>query len=139
MSYLEIYIEEVRDLLGKNPLARLEVRERMDIGVYVKDLSSFVVKNADEMDKLTTIGNKNSELKSSPRVLLLSSLQGWVLLLSSLRLSPGVFAVTDMNDHSSRSHVIFTITVEQSEIGPDKQQHVRMGKLHLVDLAVSWT
>ncbi len=45
--------------------------------------------------------------------------------------------MTDMNDHSSRSHVIFSITVECSEVGPDKQQHVRMGKLHLVDLAVS--
>ncbi len=61
-------------------------------------------------------------------------------VLFSLSLSshaPGVFAVTDMNDHSSRSHVIFSITVECSEVGPDKQQHVRMGKLHLVDLAVS--
>ncbi len=61
MSYLEIYNEEVRDLLSKNPHARLEVRERADIGVYVKDLSSFVVKNADEMDKLMNIGNKSSE------------------------------------------------------------------------------
>ena len=42
-----------------------------------------------------------------------------------------------MNDRSSRSHVIFTITVERCELGPDKQQHVRMGKLHLVDLAGS--
>ena len=41
-----------------------------------------------------------------------------------------------MNDHSSRSHVIFTITIERSELGADRQQHVRMGKLHLVDLAV---
>lgn len=42
-----------------------------------------------------------------------------------------------MNERSSRSHVIFSITVESSELGLDKQQHVRMGKLHLVDLAVS--
>lgn len=48
----------------------------------------------------------------------------------------GKFATTDMNTHSSRSHVIFTVTIEQSDIGPDKEQHVRMGKLHLVDLAV---
>ena len=41
-----------------------------------------------------------------------------------------------MNEHSSRSHTIFTITVERSEMGPDHQQHLRMGKLHLVDLAV---
>ncbi|XP_064404188.1 kinesin-like protein KIF3A isoform X2 [Halichondria panicea] len=108
VSYLELYNEEVRDLLSKNVANKLEVRERPDIGVYVKDLSSFVVKNADEMDRLMSIGNKNR-----------------------------VFAVTDMNDHSSRSHVIFSITVECSEVGPDKQQHVRMGKLHLVDLAGS--
>ena len=41
-----------------------------------------------------------------------------------------------MNERSSRSHAIFSITVECSEKGPDGQHHVRMGKLHLVDLAV---
>ena len=61
VSYLELYNEDVRDLLSKEPLKKLEVRERADIGVYVKDLSSFVVKNADEMDKLMTIGNMNSK------------------------------------------------------------------------------
>ncbi|MEQ2285796.1 Kinesin-like protein kif3a [Ameca splendens] len=42
-----------------------------------------------------------------------------------------------MNEHSSRSHAIFTITIECSEKGVDGNQHVRMGKLHLVDLAGS--
>ena len=42
-----------------------------------------------------------------------------------------------MNATSSRSHAIFTITIERSEKGPDGQQHLRMGKLHMVDLAVS--
>lgn len=42
-----------------------------------------------------------------------------------------------MNLHSSRSHAIFTVTVECSEKGPDGEHHVRVGKLHLVDLAVS--
>lgn len=41
-----------------------------------------------------------------------------------------------MNEQSSRSHAIFTITIECSEKGVDGNQHVRMGKLHLVDLAV---
>ena len=49
----------------------------------------------------------------------------------------GSFAATNMNEHSSRSHVIFTITIERCDWGPDKEQHIRMGKLHLVDLAVS--
>ena len=62
VSYLEIYNEEVRDILRKSSASapKLEIRERADVGVYVKDLQSFVVKNADEMDKLMTIGNKNS-------------------------------------------------------------------------------
>ncbi|VEL07790.1 unnamed protein product [Protopolystoma xenopodis] len=60
ISYLEIYNEEVRDLLGKDQKARLEVKERPDVGVYVKDLSSFVVHSPNEMDKLMTFGNRNS-------------------------------------------------------------------------------
>ena len=35
-SYLEIYQEEVRDLLSKDHKSRLELRERPDTGVYVK-------------------------------------------------------------------------------------------------------
>ncbi|CAG0878873.1 unnamed protein product [Darwinula stevensoni] len=108
VSYLEIYNEEVRDLLMKGKRTNLEVRERADIGVYVKDLSAYVVNNADDMDRIMTVGNKN-------RVV------GW----------------TKMNEHSSRSHAIFMITVESSERGVDGQQHVRMGKLNLVDLAGS--
>ena len=61
VSYLEIYNEGVRDLLSKNTKAKLEVRERSDIGVYVKDLTSFVVKNVDEMLKLMLVGSKNSK------------------------------------------------------------------------------
>ncbi|XP_077983562.1 kinesin-like protein KIF3A [Glandiceps talaboti] len=108
VSYLEIYNEEVRDLLGKDQFQKLEVKERPDVGVYVKDLSAFVVNNADDMDRIMTLGNKNRSVGS-----------------------------TNMNEHSSRSHAIFTITVECSEPGPDKQHHVRVGKLHLVDLAGS--
>lgn len=108
VSYLEIYNEDVRDLLGKDQNAKLEVKERPDIGVYVKDLSSYVMNNADDLDKTMTLGNKNRSVGS-----------------------------TNMNERSSRSHAIFSITVECSEKGPDGQHHVRMGKLHLVDLAGS--
>lgn len=48
----------------------------------------------------------------------------------------GSVGATNMNLHSSRSHAIFTLTIECSEKGADGQQHVRVGKLHLVDLAV---
>uniref|UniRef100_A0A671WYP2 Kinesin-like protein n=1 Tax=Sparus aurata TaxID=8175 RepID=A0A671WYP2_SPAAU len=108
VSYLEIYNEEVRDLLGKDQMQRLEVKERPDVGVYIKDLSGYVVNNADDMDRIMTLGHKNRSV-----------------------------GATNMNEHSSRSHAIFTITIECSEKGVDGNQHVRMGKLHLVDLAGS--
>ncbi|KAL7638809.1 UNVERIFIED_CONTAM: hypothetical protein RMT77_010343 [Armadillidium vulgare] len=108
VSYLEIYNEEVRDLIRQDQSVRLEVKERPDVGVYVKDLITHVVHNADEMDKIMNLGNKNRAIGS-----------------------------TNMNTHSSRSHAIFTITIECSEQGIDKKQHLRVGKLHLVDLAGS--
>lgn len=77
VSYLEIYNEEVfklffllfikkykfqvRDLLSKNPSINLSIKERPDVGVYVKNLSSFVVHSPNEMDKLMTYGNKTSK------------------------------------------------------------------------------
>ncbi|KAJ8668704.1 hypothetical protein QAD02_010367 [Eretmocerus hayati] len=107
-TFLEIYNEEIRDLLGKDQNQKLDVKERPDIGVYVKDLSGYVVNNADDLDRIMSIGNKNRAVGS-----------------------------TAMNECSSRSHAIFTVTVESSRMGEDGQQHVKMGKLHLVDLAGS--
>jgi len=42
-SYLEIYNEEVRDLLGKDVKKRLELHEHPEKGVYVKGLSQHKV------------------------------------------------------------------------------------------------
>ena len=44
--------------MGKDQSVRLEVKERPDVGVYVKELSVFMVNNADDMDKLMTVGNR---------------------------------------------------------------------------------
>lgn len=70
ISYLEIYNEEVRDLLVRtqqkglnNSPVSLEVKERGDIGVYVKDLSNFTVSSADHMFELMQFGNSNSNFK----------------------------------------------------------------------------
>ncbi|KAJ6626778.1 Kinesin-like protein KIF3A, partial [Pseudolycoriella hygida] len=108
VSYMEIYNEEVRDLLGKELHKSLEVKERADIGVYVKDLSGYVVHNADDLDNIMKLGNKNR-----------------------------VVGATKMNVESSRSHAIFSITVESSEMDDKGAEHVKMGKLQLVDLAGS--
>ncbi len=51
-SYLEIYNEQIRDLLGKNPKTKLELHEKPDTGVYVKDLAYFAVKNEDEIEEI---------------------------------------------------------------------------------------
>uniref|UniRef100_A0A0A9YFR5 Kinesin-like protein n=1 Tax=Lygus hesperus TaxID=30085 RepID=A0A0A9YFR5_LYGHE len=109
VSYYEIYNEEVRDLLNSSQTSGgLEVKERPDVGVFIKNLTTYVVNNADDMDRIMTIGNKNR-----------------------------VVGATAMNIESSRSHAIFTITVETSTLGQDEQHHVKMGRLHLVDLAGS--
>jgi kinesin family protein 3/17 len=64
VSYLEIYNEEVRDLLSKNQNVHLEIKERPDVGVYVKDLSTYVVNNAEDMERIMTMGNKNRMMPS---------------------------------------------------------------------------
>lgn len=62
---MEIYNEDVRDLLvcsnkGASAASQaLEVKERADIGVYVKDLTSVTVSSADHMFKLMQFGNSN--------------------------------------------------------------------------------
>ena len=107
-SYLEIYQEEVRDLLAKNQGKYLELKERPDTGVYVKDLSSFVCKSVSEIEHVMSVGNQNRAV-----------------------------GPTNMNEHSSRSHAIFIITVECSELDDEGNAHIRVGKLNLVDLAGS--
>nr|DBA21953.1 TPA: hypothetical protein GDO54_013059 [Pyxicephalus adspersus] len=107
-SYLEIYQEEIRDLLSKDQSKRLELKERPDTGIYVKDLSSFVTKSVKEIEHVMNVGNQNRSV-----------------------------GATNMNEHSSRSHAIFMITIECSEVGLDGENHIRVGKLNLVDLAGS--
>ena len=43
-SFVELYNEELRDLLSKKyDKAKLELREKPDIGVYIKDLSTHII------------------------------------------------------------------------------------------------
>lgn len=105
-SYLEIYNEEIRDLLGKDKTQRLELKENVEREVYVKDLMAVVVKSAAEMDTVLQNGKKNR-----------------------------ITGATLMNETSSRSHAVFLITLETAETGDDGKSHIRVGKLNLVDLA----
>lgn len=51
-SYLEIYNEEVRDLLGKDVDHKLDLKEDPNKGVFVKDLTQCIVKSIPEIEKL---------------------------------------------------------------------------------------
>jgi hypothetical protein len=108
VSYLEIYKEEVRDLLSKDHKRRLKVRENPDTGVYVEDLSSFVAKSVREVEHVMSVGSEHRKV-----------------------------GPTNMNQHSSRSHAIFILTVECCSRGEDGEDHIHVGKLNLVDLAGS--
>ena len=110
-SFLEIYNENVRDLLGKDQSRTCDLKEDPDKGVYVKDLTTFVVKSVAEIRKLHEVGKKNRSV-----------------------------GATLMNADSSRSHSIFTVTIETSEVNEgeaEEDAHIRVGKLNMVDLAGS--
>ncbi|TNJ27860.1 Kinesin-2 [Giardia muris] len=104
-SYLELYNEEIRDLLRASD--KLPLKEHKDRGVYVDGLSQHRVRSADELIKLMDTGFANRHV-----------------------------AATQMNDTSSRSHSIFMVRIECSEIIEGKET-IRVGKLNLVDLAGS--
>eukprot|EP00033_Pygsuia_biforma_P002681 GCRY01002962.1.p1 GENE.GCRY01002962.1~~GCRY01002962.1.p1 ORF type:complete len:710 (-),score=213.57 GCRY01002962.1:424-2553(-) len=81
VSFLEIYREEVKDLL--NPSGKdLKVREHPKLGVYVEHLAELVVKSHQDVMRLMDQGNHIRAVAS-----------------------------TNMNDTSSRSHSVFTVKI----------------------------
>ena len=55
-SYLEIYNEDVRDLLGVDVEKKLELKENEKKTIYVKDLNIITVKNVADIEKLMVKG-----------------------------------------------------------------------------------
>ena len=115
-SYIEIYNEEIRDLLSTNPKKKLQLHEKPKIGVVVSDLSEHASENCEDLLELLRIGLKNRETAS-----------------------------TQMNATSSRSHSLFQIKIEritndetETEVKTSKGRvKIRVSKLNLVDLAGS--
>ena len=81
-SYLEIYQENINDLLDPAP-RNLQLREDMKKGVYVEGLIEETVKSAMETYELLNIGTQNRHV-----------------------------SFTSMNKESSRSHSVFTLIIE---------------------------
>ncbi|KAM4663044.1 chromosome-associated kinesin KIF4A isoform 1-T2 [Discoglossus pictus] len=107
VSYLEIYNEEILDLLSvRDKASHISIREDPKEGIKICGLMERDVKTA--MDTVSCLEQGNSSR---------------------------TVASTAMNSQSSRSHAIFTIAIEQRKDG-DKNSSFR-SKLHLVDLAGS--
>ena len=107
VSFVEIYMERIRDLLDVFGQKRtnLQIRQDPNLGVHVAGCTESFVTNEEELLRCLTSGHKSRAT-----------------------------AATGMNEGSSRSHSVLSITVMQRNIETETK---RVGKLVLVDLAGS--
>ncbi len=103
VSYLEVYREVIRDLLDTRN-SNLAVRESKARGTYVDGCANIMVANEQEVFQVLQLGD-----------------------------AARAVAATNMNAHSSRSHSVLILKVEQQ----DAKGAIRTGVLNLVDLAGS--
>uniref|UniRef100_A0A1I7Z7K2 Kinesin-like protein n=1 Tax=Steinernema glaseri TaxID=37863 RepID=A0A1I7Z7K2_9BILA len=112
VSYLELYNEELYDLLGASDIQSTRLRifeDPMKKGsVVINGMEEVPVKNRDEVYRLLRRGAERRKT-----------------------------AATLMNMNSSRSHSVFTVTVVIRENSVNGEELLKQGKLHLVDLAGS--
>ncbi|XP_043978864.1 kinesin heavy chain isoform X3 [Gambusia affinis] len=104
VSYFEIYMEKIRDLLDVTK-TNLSVHEDKYRVPYVKGCTERFVTSPEEVMDVIDEGKANRHV-----------------------------AVTNMNEHSSRSHSIFLINIKQENVETEQKL---CGKLYLVDLAGS--
>ncbi|KAJ9629644.1 hypothetical protein H2203_002025 [Taxawa tesnikishii (nom. ined.)] len=111
VSFFEVYNEHVRDLLvpRTNPPSYLKIRESKADGVYVQNLTDAPVKSYEDVQRLMKMGDMNRTVAS-----------------------------TKMNDTSSRSHAVFTLTLKQIQHDLSSDSTIeRTARMRLVDLAGS--
>ena len=104
VSMIEIYQEKIRDLLDVSRV-NLNIREDSIKGIYVDGVSERYVGCPNDVLALLEMGSANRAQ-----------------------------AATNMNEHSSRSHSIFILTINQTN---KIEGYSKIGKLYLVDLAGS--
>ena len=104
VSMIEIYQEKIRDLLDISRV-NLNVREDGIKGIYVDGCSERYMGCPRDVLAALELGSRNRAT-----------------------------ACTNMNEHSSRSHCIFILTISQNN---KREGFSKVGKLYLVDLAGS--
>ncbi|CAJ0930047.1 unnamed protein product [Ranitomeya imitator] len=105
VSYFEIYLDKIRDLLDVSKTNLAVHEDKNRVPYYVKGCTERFVSSPEEVMDVIDEGKANRHV-----------------------------AVTNMNEHSSRSHSIFLINIKQENIETEKKL---CGKLYLVDLAGS--
>ncbi|NXB77699.1 KIF27 protein, partial [Donacobius atricapilla] len=114
VSYIEVYKEELRDLLDlETSVKELHIREDEKGNTVIVGAKEFQVECADEVISLMESGNAARHT-----------------------------GTTQKNEHSSRSHAIFTISIRQKQSAEyqkntDVAQDSISSKFHFVDLAGS--
>ena len=128
LSYMEIYAEQIRDLINPQNTKNLRIREHPETGPYVEGLTSIPVEDYYSVNQFIMYGNKHR-----------------------------VTASTQLNDRSSRSHAIFVLGITQLDLrkmssedssdsrkmssedssDPTSNETLMHSKLCLVDLAGS--
>ncbi|KZT26445.1 kinesin-domain-containing protein [Neolentinus lepideus HHB14362 ss-1] len=127
ISFIELYNEELRDLLAPELAAPLGSVQPMGLGQ--KDNVQSGLKIFEEASKKGVFiqGLEEPSVKDAADALEL-------LARGSHRRQ---VAATKFNDHSSRSHSVFSITVHTKETSSMGDDLLKVGKLNLVDLAGS--
>ncbi|XP_023769531.2 kinesin-like protein KIN-7O isoform X1 [Lactuca sativa] len=112
MSYMEIYNEEINDLLAPEH-RRLQIHESIERGIFVAGLKEEIVTSPKQVLEFMDFGEAHRHIGE-----------------------------TNMNLHSSRSHTIFRMIIEsrdkvEDELSESSCDAVRVSVLNLVDLAGS--
>ncbi|KAJ6750020.1 hypothetical protein OIU85_000629 [Salix viminalis] len=118
VTFLELYNEEITDLLAPEEISRVTLEEKQKKqlplmedgkgGVLVRGLEEEIVASASEIFTLLERGSAKRRT-----------------------------AETFLNKQSSRSHSLFSITIHIKEATPEGEELIKCGKLNLVDLAGS--
>ncbi|KAI3902650.1 hypothetical protein MKW92_050246 [Papaver armeniacum] len=118
VTFLELYNEEITDLLAHEEITKFSVEEKQKKqlplmedgkgGVLVRGLEEEIVTNTSEIFTLLERGSAKRRT-----------------------------AETLLNKQSSRSHSLFSITIHIKETTPEGEELIKCGKLNLVDLAGS--